>query len=356
MKIKIFLFMSLLAMLIIPSLPAADSDGSRKLKSGIITLRNALVEADILPCPGGRLIAFRKIGGKNILLFPPELLEETESMVPATDALNPSGKVYYGFEAWLAPQSEWWMHQELNPAKKKSHSPWPPDPYHAYGRYHVTDKTDQSVTLESPDSPVTGIRFVKQYTILADGSLKIRITAINIRQEPLPWSIWTNTRLNGEANPYASMKILPDGSSPVICKFFTGDPAHEIILPFKVRDNFFTFDTSSGLPDKKLSRSNKAFILSSDGIIAAFHKNLLLVKTLQTGERGPVHYEHARAEIYQLIPSSGQALLELEFCGNSSMIKPGEAITLEENWKLIDYPGGDSIEEHTAFLKKMLYQ
>ena len=355
MNIQVILRLTLLALFIIPAAQASESDGRSKLKSSIIVLSNAQMEAEILPYPGGRLIAFKKNGGKNILLFTPALLEETESMVPAIDAVNPSDKAYYGFEVWLAPQSERWTHQNLNNAKKESRSPWPSDPYHAYGRYRVTGKTNQSVTLEGPESPITGVKLVKQYTLLANGVLNIKITAINIRNEPLRWGIWTNTRLSGEANSYAGMKISSDGSAPVACKFFTSSPERETILPFKIHKNFFTFDTSAMPLNKTSSSSNKAFILCSDGILAAFHDNLLLLKSLRSEGHGAVHREHAKAEIFQSIPAGGQPLLELEFCGNETLIKPGSAITLEENWKLLDYHGGKSIEEQVSFLQKILH-
>ncbi len=354
MNIQILIHMTILALLMLLPLPSSAVDNETgKLRDNIIILKNSQVEAAILPCPGGRLISFKRNGGENILLFPPALLDETESSIPVVSAENPSGKEYFGFEVWLSPQSEWWIHQDLNMAKKESHSPWPPDPYHAYGKYKITDKSDQSVTLESPESPVTGIKFVKKYTLAPDGVLNIKIRAVNIRDKSISWGIWTNTRLSGETDFYAPMKAFPDGSFPITCKFFTIRPQEECLLQFKTFENFFTFDKSEAQKNRTHSYLNKAFISCSDGTLAAFYKNILFIKTLHSDDCAKTHHEHAKAEVFLSIPAKGQSLLELEFNGPYKAIAPGQFVELEENWRLIEYHGGNSMKEQVEFLKKI---
>ena len=330
---------------------AGEDGGNTKLRDTLIVLRNSQAEAAVIPCPGGRVVSFKRIGGGNVILFPEALLDETLDSVPIPSADKPSGKEYYGFEVWLSPQSEWWIHQDLNPGKRESRSPWPPDPYHAYGKYLITRRTESSVSLQSPASPVTGITFEKNYTLMPDGVLNIKIRALNSGGKSCRWGIWTNTRLSGDSDFYAGTEPRPDGSLPITCKLFTKRPGKDRILQPKMSDGYFSFDKSEALKDMQHTYSNKAFIHCSNGVLAAIlEKNLLVQKLCLKKDSGSPHHEHATAEVFQAIPAEAVRILELEFNGPYELVEPGEFIELEENWKLLEFQADKSIgEQITTF-------
>ena len=118
----------------------------------VVYIENANTKAGILTDVGGRIVLLKRNNRDNLLESDSSLWNE-----PISERIEPTPfsefKAYNGHEVWLAPQSEWWKHQDQNPDKVKSTLFWPPDPYISYDNYTILEKTDSSIIIDSNSSP-----------------------------------------------------------------------------------------------------------------------------------------------------------------------------------------------------------
>ncbi|RNF29767.1 hypothetical protein NM04_16190, partial [Massilia aurea] len=111
-----------------------------------------MVEARVSEVAGGRLLSFALKGQPNFLLID-EAAGDPDAPPDAT-----SGYIrYQGHEVWIGPQREWWVHQDVNPARAAAKATWPPDPWLSLAKYALVHKKQDEIVLDSPASPVSGI-------------------------------------------------------------------------------------------------------------------------------------------------------------------------------------------------------
>src|SRR5690606_9130758 len=130
-------------------------------------------------------------------------LETVPAPEPAADGVDIP---YLGHVLWIGPQSAWWLDQDVNPQRRAAKAPWPPDPWLAYGRNRILERSAHAVALEGVDSPVSGLRASQRYRLSAraPAAMELEAAATNIRERPVRGDLWFNTRL-----PAASRVFVP---------------------------------------------------------------------------------------------------------------------------------------------------
>jgi hypothetical protein len=166
---------------------ATDDSTYRDWKS--LALRNGLIELQVVPEIGGRIIQFR-LGGKEFLWVNPQLAGQ----LPPSNGLAADGGWFNvgGYKLWPAPQG-WDNNQQW---------PGPPDavldgqPY-ALEKLHAK-RGETAIRLTSGKDPRSGIQF-SRVVRLFDGSTRVsfKATMKNVDTKPRRWGLWAHTQLDG---------------------------------------------------------------------------------------------------------------------------------------------------------------
>lgn len=310
----------------------------------MIILRNTHVEVGIIPDLGGRVVLLRQPGMNNILKSDPRQWDDPK-VRPEVSAFS-DFVAFNGHIVWLSPQSEWWIKQDINRERRQSKSIWPPDPYLIYGQFHVVEQTDTSLTMIGPASPVSGVQLTKRIWLNSDGIVTFEAMARNIREQPIGWGLWFNTRLDGFARCY-----VPADEDDLIKLAVKGDGI-ELPLPFDFCQGYFTF-LPPALNDPSHKYVQKAFIAPSAPFMVGFSAGQAITIRFDWVARETIHADQAPVEIYNLV-SASETLLEMEIHGPYQKIQPGESIRLTETWQLFTYDGPSTPDAHLAFINKKI--
>lgn len=317
------------------------SPSMQKVSTKPVELTNNSVEVKIWPEAGGRVVWLGLKGIGNVLEFDSSIFEKPFLKIPVTSE-NSDFMTLNGHIVWLGPQSTWWADQDLNEKRKKNNAPWPPDPYLTYGNYKVSGNLTNTVSLISPDSPITGIRLEKEILLTDSNVVIFNVKGTNIRNSPVSRDLWLNTRFNGWSRVYvpvadtAHLKV--DGKS----------------VPYEINKGYFTFQPMSVTEE---IGNSKAFIYPSRPFIAGFTETQLLIIEFEPHDRSLIHPEHALVEIYNHInpADTSDALLELEYHAPLRILQPGESMETHEQWTLYPYLGEKTDEARIAYLQKLGY-
>ena len=288
----------------------------------LIVLRHGDLEVGVLPQVGGRVVLLRHRSGPNLLKSDPAGWQP-ESW-PQLHANTP-WRAFNGHIHWVAPQSEWWSDQDLLP--ERAGQWWPPDPYLIFGNYEILEQTPVRLVLRGPPSPVSGLRLTKTVELRADNVVWLAAKAENIRDTPVSWGLWSNTRFHGDT-PF---RVDLDGFAEEGIWYshperFRGSVSAE--------GRWFTFDNENAVGVAE-PVANKAFMNVASARAEAFFDGLVLEKAMPVTEAERIHPEHASVEVFlQKHSNRADALLELEFHGPYETLPPGGSTRLEETWTL----------------------
>ena len=191
MKTKIYLIITAIALV-------CCTKNKPQETNSIIYLGNDKLKVGILTEVGGRMVFFGANEGTNLLKSDTSLWNEPDSVRIKPSAFS-EFKPYFGMITWVGPQSEWWKHQKLNQERLKNAAVWPPDPFLTYGQYKVVEKTDSSLIITGPESPVSGLQLTKEFSI-SGNKLNICVTAKNISDTIQSWDLWTNARFDSNTS------------------------------------------------------------------------------------------------------------------------------------------------------------
>lgn len=314
-----------------------------QMEGGLLMLRNEHVEVGILAAVGGRVVLLRRPGGENVLFADPQQWTEPPERRPTVDA-EAGFRAYNGHITWLGPQRDWWAHQTLNTGRRERRASWPPDPYIVCAPYEVVSASSSNVVLRGPESPVSGVRVGKRIDLGPTGSVRFEATITNLRQEPVAWGIWSNTRLPPEARVY--VPILRGQRLRIETQVWD---ANEFLF-FGATNGFFCSRILAGRAPR--AAWAKAGLWPETVTMVGFAAGEAFVKRMLPGD-GPVHRDHAPVEIYTDLQPDGGGLVELEAHGPYTTLAPGESMSLLETWELIPYAGADTPEAHTRFLERL---
>ena len=311
-----------------------------------IVLNNGTVTAEVTPDIGGRLVSFALKNQPNFLLLADLNTKNTRPQVNSeSDNIG-----YLGHEMWVGPQSQWWLHQKINPKRAAEKAVWPPDPYLILAKNNVLEQSPEKVVLKSPESPVSGVQMIKAYALLSErkNSLKLQVRATNIRKENIAWDIWFNTRVPSNALVYVPVANAED------VKQSNMEDAATSPLVYTLSDGLLSLDMSA-LPPGKILRKGKLFIQPSQGWMASFRDKQVFIIQFPHQPKALIHPEHGQIEIYnEFIPSNlDDGLLEMEVHAPYKQLAPREFMIAEETWTLLEYKGATTRNAHVAFLRKL---
>lgn len=332
------------------ALPVQTRRATPEQESQLLLLSNACATVGLSPRLAGRIMLYRQADGPNVLLSDPDHWGAQPEGVPEV-TLEAEFRPFNGHIVWLGPQEAWWTQQQLNEERRKRGPIWPPDPYLLYSPFRVVTQRLDVVQLEGPVSPVSGMRLLKELRLEADGGLVVTVSATNMRQAPVSWGLWSNTRLPGRARCYVPV----EGTSSLRIEWQSGDPTGQRMLEHDIVGGCFTFRSDVPLEAGISLREATACVAPQRGVMAGFHSGQVLLKHVPLFPATELYPSQSSIEIHQRVaPDEADCLLELGNHGAYRTLQPGERLTLTERWSLHDYPGPDSVEAQVAFLHTLL--
>lgn len=313
-----------------------------------IPLSNGTVTIEITPDIGGRVLSASLVDKPNFLLIGTAVESDPNpSVTPESNNIP-----YFGHETWVGPQSQWWVHQLLNPQRAATKAVWPPDPFLILAKNTVQEKNAQQVSLQSPNSPISGVAMQKTFSLVEDKPNQIRldVTAQNIRDSNVAWDIWFNTRVPHTTNVYVPVASMKD----VRVEHFTD--AIYGPLEHKFSEGIFALENFS--PSKHQGRKGKVFIQPAQGWMAAFREQQLLIIQFSLQPKNAIHPEQGQIELYQefLNDRPEHGLLELEVHAPYKTLKPDDSMSATEVWTLLPYNGEQTPEAQRTFLRGLIDQ
>lgn len=307
-----------------------------------IRIENGLVALEVTPELGGRGLAFSLKGRPNLLKTGEPLATRPEPEVSAT--AEDIG--YLGHDVWVGPQSQWWSHQDANPARREARANWPPDPFLAFADTKILERTATRLVLEGVDSPVSGVRLRKTFQLSADrpDTVEVRASARSIRATDIAWDLWFNTR-----TPSYTRVYVPVAGDEDVRVQSSAEPGIEPVLP-RVERGLFSLDRPA-LAEGISARRGKVLIQPSAGWMAGFASGQLFLIRFPHHPRSQIHPEQGQVELYLDDRADASAgLLEMEVHAPYRTLKPGEEMEAVEWWTVLPYDGADTREAQVAFL------
>ena len=308
----------------------------------VIHLENDAIVLEVTPAFGGRGLGFSLKERPNLLKVGEAVQTQPAPMVSATaDDIG-----YLGHDVWVGPQEQWWMQQTVNPVRRDAKANWPPDPYLAFGKTRIIERTPTRLVLEGEDSPVSGVRLRKTYELSASraDTVEVQASARNIRDTPVSWDLWFNTRTPGNTRVYVPVAQRQDAR----VESSTGDGIGPVAS--RVEGGLFSFDRPP-LPAGMVARRGKAFLQPSAGWMAGFSGGQLFVIRFPLHSRDLIHPAQGQVELYlDDQADAGKSLLEMEVHAPYRTLAPGEEMQATESWTALAYDGPDTRESHAAFL------
>ncbi len=313
-------------------------------KDQVIYINGGSVRAGILPAVGGTVVYLSRGQSGNLLYSDSTCWNIPDSMRAPVSPYMQIPPVL-GHTVWVGPQAGWWLQQNADTVLKKNSAEWPPDPYLSVAPYLVNERSEELVGMLGPASPYTGLQFEKQYKAEPGGKVICQVLAKNTRESIVSWDLWFSTFVDQNSRCY-----VPVQDTSVV-HVVQGSDSVTTGVPYRVIDKFFTFTPDSILPG--IRQRAKAYIYPKYPYIAVFiRRNLLIIRFPQY----PIETIHPAQNLVEISASlssdSNQGWLQLQHHTPYKVLKPGEMMSSWETWEILDYDGGSSIDDQTAFLRK----
>jgi len=312
----------------------------------LIKISDGKIEVGVIPDLGGMVALLRIIGKPNILKADEKLWDEPP-VIRRRFGPDPRWTAYNGHIVWVGPQSEWWAHQTKSPKKRRERAVWPPDPYINNGYFEVIERSATELVMRGLDSEFSGVRLTKSIKI-KNGKVIFSVSAQNIRNKPVSWDLWLNTRVDGYARcyaPVASMKkVRIDGreTDTTEMSVYSHDQGYCLIEPRAPSKN-------------KKERWAKAFIPANKGTMAAFTSSQALIIKFKRHSPAVIHPEQALVEFYNYVNHcKDDALTELEYHAPYKTLMPGESMEASQQWEIYPFKSKPSHQNCIDFLQKTL--
>ena len=322
--------------------------GDEALSASTIWWRGEATQVEVPRRLGGRLLHVSLPGAPNLLKVGDAVAAQPDPRVDAE-----AGDIgYLGHQVWLGPQSQWWVHQDANPARRAASAPWPPDPWLSYAATEVVVHAADHIELRGPPSPISGVRIDHRFALLAGkaGALETTATMRNIRTTPMRWDLWFNSRVPADTRVFV----------PVASEEGDVRLRHDVDAGFDglsgvTAGGFFTLDLAAPAAGKQ-GRRGKVFIQPRTGWMAGFRAGQAFVIQFDLQPRERIHPEHGQVELYlQWTPGDeAGSLLEMEVHGPYTTLAPNAEAQAKETWTVRRYDGPGHRDAQLAFLAAML--
>lgn len=151
----------------------------------LYTLSGDLISLEVVPSVGGRILQY-KLGNHGFFYVNPD--EAGKMPKPTTLGKVGTWGNHGGAKLWPAPQG-WANSKEW---------PGPPDPILDGGIYAVLEKSNVSMTLQSPpDKEFSGIQFTNEFSFDPTGTqVRFKSSMKNVFDQPIRWGIWSHLQLD----------------------------------------------------------------------------------------------------------------------------------------------------------------
>jgi len=309
----------------------------------IIYITKHGIKLGVSPEIGGMMLYLSKNNSENIVRSNPILYD---SAVAVSPEILRDIVPFIGHATWLGPQSDWWQQQSVHEERKQQVATWPPDPTITEGAYTIRNKTNNSISLLSAESPIWGVQLQKDYVINPDGSIFISVTLI-ANKKTVAWDIWFNTRVHGFHDTYIYATPENIRTEHVISPQSTE-------MPSQYTHGFFHY-TACEPPYTHLERNSKTFIYPQTPNIYMFSEKNALHITFEKHQKSELHPEQALVELYiHTEKNAEKSFLELEYHSPYKTIHPGETMSAWQVWNVHDYSGQKNSNEHIQFINSHL--
>lgn len=312
-----------------------------------ISLKSSAIEVLVTPDAGGRVLSSSLIGHQNFLKLGAAVTRSASFGVNENSPFIP----YFGHETWFGPQSEWWLHQLINPQRRALKAVWPPDPFSVLLRNQITHLSDKKIVMRSQVSPVTGLLVEKTFELVADNpnQFDLLVKAKNSRDTDVAWDIWFNTR------SFSQTRIFAPVDTNTQIRTMDWPSAESAPVNYKIEENLLSLQLENP-PKGKSKLIGKVLFQPSEGWFAAFNKNQLLIVQFPYLPIEDIHPEQGQLEFYlEYNPANDyMSVLEMEVHSAYKKLKPGEEMQARERWTLIEYSGDESVDAQRKFLREQL--
>jgi len=289
--------------------------------SHVLWLKNHAVEVGVVPGVGGRIVAIRHPGKKNVLMSYPQHWDQVDRLIPEiTSSTDHLGSFFQGHICWVAPQSQWWSKQKQNAARASEKAPWPPDPFLTLAPYSLDWQHCDSVQMSSAASPIWGVSFTKTIRLEKNDEVLHSVEMKNQRDEAISWGIWQNCRLPSTSAPFVAVQ---DPSQ--VCHMAGEVPSQD----WPMRQEYLSLSDLDAFNAAKPYAmkvgihplQQKLFGLSAD-------KSQLLCIAFESTPVTALHPEHFPVEVFlaRNLPDPAACILELEIQGPYTELLPGESV------------------------------
>jgi len=315
-----------------------------------LTLENEQLQLAVTPEIGGRISYFGLKSHQNFLQLGNAF---TEGVRPEISAFS-DNIGYLGHTIWVGPQSEWWLHQQLNLERQAANAQWPPDPFTIFATNNVKSHNKNQILLEGIASPITGLKLDKAVylTPTALNQVTLTATATNISDTERAWDLWFNSRVFVDTYivaPVADQSEVrithatrSSNTKPIEVSFtrlshINADKSVDEHSKLLVE---FTIDDIKATKDQHDIHQGKIFIQPSQGWLAGFNDGQLFIIEFPWQPQENIHPEQGQIEVYVKYDPKNvdQSLLEMEFHGPYQTLQPKQQMAQVANWHLFPYP------------------
>lgn len=327
-----------------PAMCAQTQTAPRPVPDAVerVRLSNDVIALTATPAFGGRILAFQLAGQPSVLKVGTAVDRQPDPQVSASAGDIP----YLGHDVWVGPQSQWWLHQTVNPQRKADGAVWPPDPYLSLAATRIEARTARELSLDGVPSPVSGVQLRKRIalsSVRAD-SVDVHASARNIRDRPVAWDLWFNTRVAADTRVFVpvaqatDIRVQPPSDA--------GTEAPRYLL----HDGLFALRAEPRADGA--TQRGKLLLQPSAGWMAGFAGAQVLVIRFEHQPQARIHPEQGQVELYldAPFPSPERGLLEMEVHAPYRTLAPGAQMQAQERWTLLRYDGADTLQAQRDFL------
>ncbi len=322
-----------LCLLLLPTLALAESLST---PDPVSALRNDQLQLQVSSAFGGRVLSLQREGQPNFLRVGPAVNTEPNPEVTAE-----SGDIaYLGHDVWVGPQSQWWLHQQINPQRQAAKANWPPDPWLSLAPAQWLQRDADQLRLRGAASPVTGMQLEKSFRLdpARPDTVQLQVTGRNIRDSAVAWDLWFNTRVHPNTRVFVPVATASD---------IRVDGAPEAGTPDHVfADGMLVLRAGPASSGPR----GKWFVQPTAGWMAGFNGQQVLIIRFAIQPRSAIHPEQAQVELYLDAGGIAEGLLEMEVHAPYTTLQPEEQMQAAEQWTLLAWEGGDDAQAQRAFL------
>ena len=300
------------------------------------TLESNELQLQLTSAFGGRVLSLQRKGEPNFLRVGAAVSTQTDPEVNA----GSDDIAYLGHDVWVGPQSQWWLHQQINTERRAAAANWPPDPWLSLAPTQWLQRDADQLRLRGAASPVTGMQLEKTFRLDPEraDTVQLQVSGQNIRDTPVAWDLWFNTRVHPATRVFVPVSMASD---------IRVEGAPDPDMPdHRFEDGMLVLHAGAG----SMGPRGKWFVQPTVGWMAGFNGSQALIIRFAKQPRAAIHPEQAQVELYLDAGGIAEGLLEMEVHAPYRELQAGERMQAAEQWTLLQWEGGDDAAAQRGFL------